>query len=178
MKEPSPRPGCADREFCSPKFGIHQRAVARAPGATTGSGRTGSFANAGSSCGQTAAHDAEETRNQGYGCEGDKTSAQCLVQIRDQVVRILNPDRDANKRRRDAQPQPFFLWYVRMGHRRRMRSERLRTTQAHRELDHLKPIQDGKGFGLTPLYFKAESGHAAEPMVCMTLPWRKPDSNH
>ena len=30
-----------------------------------------------------------------------------------------------------------------MGHRRGMRSERLRTTQAHRELDDLKPIQDG-----------------------------------
>src|SRR6516165_1543823 len=45
-----------------------------------------------------------------------------------------------------------------MGHRRRMRSESLRATQAHRELDHLKPIQDGKGFGLTPPYFEAESG--------------------
>ena len=45
-----------------------------------------------------------------------------------------------------------------MGHRRGMRRERLRTTQAHRELDHLKPIQDGKGFGLTPRHFEAESG--------------------
>src|SRR5262245_10642903 len=45
-----------------------------------------------------------------------------------------------------------------MGHRRRMRSKRFRTTEAHRELDHLKPIQDGKGFGLTPLHFEAESG--------------------
>src|SRR5262249_21156876 len=45
-----------------------------------------------------------------------------------------------------------------MSHRCRMRSESLRTTQADRELDHLKPIQDGKGFGLTPLHFEAESG--------------------
>src|SRR5947209_748808 len=45
-----------------------------------------------------------------------------------------------------------------MGHRRRMRGERLRTTQAHRELDHLEPIQDGEGFGFTPLHFEAESG--------------------
>src|ERR1700748_3837103 len=45
-----------------------------------------------------------------------------------------------------------------MRHRRRMRSKRLRTTQAHRELDYLKPIQDGEGFGLTPLHFEAESG--------------------
>ena len=98
------------------------------------------------------------TRNQACGCECDETSAQCLVQIRDQVVRILNPDRNANKRRRDTQPQPFFFRDVRMGHRGRMRSESLRTTQAHRELDHLKPIQDGKGFGLTPPHFEAESG--------------------
>ena len=39
-----------------------------------------------------------------------------------------------------------------------MRSKRLRTTQAHRELYHLKPIQDGEGFGLTALHFEAESG--------------------
>src|ERR1700757_2148042 len=45
-----------------------------------------------------------------------------------------------------------------MRHRRRMGSKRLRTTQAHRELDHVKPIQDGEGFGLTPLHFEAESG--------------------
>jgi hypothetical protein len=45
-----------------------------------------------------------------------------------------------------------------MSHRRRMRSKSLRTTQAHRKLDHLKPIQDGKGFGLTPPHFEAESG--------------------
>ena len=45
-----------------------------------------------------------------------------------------------------------------MGHRGRMRSESLRTTKAHRELDHLEPIQDGKGFGLTPSHFEAESG--------------------
>ena len=41
-------------------------------------------------------------------------------------------------------------WERLLGHRCWMRSERLRTTQAHRELDHLKPIQDGKGFGLAP----------------------------
>src|SRR6516162_5846984 len=40
----------------------------------------------------------------------------------------------------------------------RLWSERLRTTQAHRELDHLEAIQDGKGLGLTPLHFEAESG--------------------
>src|SRR6202023_1208203 len=34
----------------------------------------------------------------------------------------------------------------------------LRTTQAHRELDHFKLIQDGKGFGLTSLHLEAESG--------------------
>jgi len=45
-----------------------------------------------------------------------------------------------------------------MSHRRRMRSKRLRTTQAHREFDHLEAIQDGKGFGLTPRHFEAESG--------------------
>src|ERR1700746_1591504 len=45
-----------------------------------------------------------------------------------------------------------------MGHRRRMRSQSLRTTQAHCELDHLQPIQDSKGFGLTPPHFEAESG--------------------
>jgi hypothetical protein len=39
-----------------------------------------------------------------------------------------------------------------------MRSKRLRTTQAYRELDHLKLVQDGKGFGLTPFHFEAESG--------------------
>jgi hypothetical protein len=39
----------------------------------------------------------------------DETSAQCLVQIHDQVFGILYPDRNANKRRRDTQPQPFFL---------------------------------------------------------------------
>ena len=88
----------------------------------------------------------------------DQTSAQRLVQIHDHVVGILNPDRNANKRRRDTQPQPFFFRDVRMRHRRRMRSKRLRTTQAHRELDHLQPIQDGKGFGLTSPHFEAESG--------------------
>src|ERR1700757_680548 len=45
-----------------------------------------------------------------------------------------------------------------MRHRRRMGSKRLRTTKAHRELDHRKPIQDGESFGLTPLHFEAESG--------------------
>src|SRR6516225_7734 len=45
-----------------------------------------------------------------------------------------------------------------MRHCRRMRSKSLCTTQAHRELDHFKPIQDGKGFGLIPLHFEAESG--------------------
>src|SRR5215470_5716776 len=45
-----------------------------------------------------------------------------------------------------------------MRHRRRMRSKRLCATQAHRELDHLEPIQDGKGSGLVPLHFEAESG--------------------
>src|ERR1700720_4785080 len=45
-----------------------------------------------------------------------------------------------------------------MGHRRRMRRESLRPTQAPRELDHLQPIQDGKGFGLTSPHFEAESG--------------------
>src|SRR5262249_24467722 len=45
-----------------------------------------------------------------------------------------------------------------MGHRRWMRSERLRTTQAHRELDDLKTIQDGKGFRLASPPFEAESG--------------------
>src|SRR6516225_6476777 len=65
---------------------------------------------------------------------------------------------NANQRRRDTQPQPFFFRNVRMGHRRRMRSKSLRTTQAHRELDHFKLIQDGKGFGLTSLHFEAESG--------------------
>src|SRR5215469_12036917 len=95
------------------------------------------------------------------GCECDEISAQCLVQIRDQVVGIFNADRDANKRRRDAQPQPFFFRDVRMGHRRRMRSESLRTAQAHRELDHLEPIQDGKGIGLTSPHFEAERGTRA-----------------
>ena len=80
----------------------------------------------------------------------DQTSAQRLVQILDQVVGILNPDRNANKRGRDTQPQPLLWRDVRMSHRRRMRRERLRTTQADCELDHLKPIQDGKGFGLAP----------------------------
>jgi hypothetical protein len=47
----------------------------------------------------------------------DQTSAQRLVQIHDQVVGILNPDRNANKRRRDTQPQPFFFRDVRMRHR-------------------------------------------------------------
>ena len=87
-----------------------------------------------------------------------RPSIQCLVQIRDQVVGILNPDRNANKRRRDTQPQPFFFRNVRMRHRRRMRSKSLRTTQAHCELDHLQLIQDSKGFGLTSLHFEAESG--------------------
>src|ERR1700730_16156899 len=87
-----------------------------------------------------------------------ETSAQCLVQIHDQVVGILNPDRNANERLRNTQPQPFFFRNVRMSHRRRMRSKSLRTAQAHRELDHFKPIQDGKGFGLTPPHFEAESG--------------------
>src|SRR6516164_3378135 len=110
------------------------------------------------------------------GCR--ENSAQCLVQIHDQVVGILNPDRNANKRRRDAQPQPFFLRDVRMGHRRRMRGERLRTTQAHRELDHLKPIQDGKGFGLTPLHIEAESGAwtlalALEDRTIGMAPWQE-----
>ena len=90
--------------------------------------------------------------------KSDQTSAQRLVQIHDQVVGILDPDRNANKRRRDTQPQPFLFRDVRMGHRRRMRSKRLRTTQTHRELDHLEAIEDGKGFGLTPLHFEAESG--------------------
>ena len=80
----------------------------------------------------------------------DEASAQSLVQIRDQVVGILNANRNANKRLRDTQPQPLFFRNVRMRHRRRMRSKRLRTTQAHRELDHGEPIQDGEGFGLTP----------------------------
>jgi hypothetical protein len=88
----------------------------------------------------------------------DETSAQCLAQIHNQVVGILNPDRNANQRGRDPQPQPFFFRNVRMSHRRRMRSKSLRTTQAHRELDHFKLIQDGKGFGLTPPHFEAESG--------------------
>src|SRR5215471_16022816 len=87
-----------------------------------------------------------------------RPSIQCLVQIRDQVVGILNPDRNAYKRRRDTQPQSFFFRDVRMGHRRWMRSKRLRTTQAHRQLDHLKPIQDGKGLGLASPHFEAESG--------------------
>jgi hypothetical protein len=34
----------------------------------------------------------------------DESSAQCLVQIRDKVIGILNPDRNANKPRRDTQP--------------------------------------------------------------------------
>src|ERR1700730_2689640 len=88
----------------------------------------------------------------------DETSAQCLAQIHDQVVGILNPDRNANQRGRDPQAQPFFFRNVRMSHRGRMRSESLRTTQAYRELDHFKPIQDSKGFGLTSLHFEAESG--------------------
>ena len=33
-----------------------------------------------------------------------RLSTQCLVQIRDQVVGILDPDRNANKCRRDTQP--------------------------------------------------------------------------
>ena len=45
-----------------------------------------------------------------------------------------------------------------MGHRRWMRGERLRTTQAHREFNHLEPIQHGKGFGLASLHFEAERG--------------------
>src|SRR5262249_6381822 len=87
-----------------------------------------------------------------------ETSAQCLVQIHDQVFGILNPDRNANKRLRDTQPQSFFFRNVRMSHRRRMRSKSLRTAQAHRELDHFKLIQDGKSFGLTGPHFEAESG--------------------
>ena len=108
-----------------------------------------------------------------------RPSTQCLVQIRDQVVRILDPDRKANKRGRDTEPQPFYFWDVRMGHRRRMRSKRLRTTQAHRELDHLEPIQDGKGFGLTARYFEAERGARALALaledwkIRMTL-WQEP----
>src|SRR6185437_14019291 len=88
----------------------------------------------------------------------NETSAQCLVQIRNQVVRILDADRDANKRWGNTQPRPFAFRDVRMGHRGRMRSERLGTTQAHRELNHLKPIQDGKGFGLTSPHFETERG--------------------
>src|SRR5438477_12254711 len=88
----------------------------------------------------------------------DEASAQSLVQIRDQVVGILNPDRNSNEGRRDTQPQPFFFRNVRMRHRRRMRSKRLRTTQAHRELDHGEPIQDGEGLGLTPVHSEAECG--------------------
>jgi hypothetical protein len=42
-----------------------------------------------------------------------------------QVVGILNPDGNANERRRDIHPQPFFFRDVRMSHRRRMRSKRL-----------------------------------------------------
>jgi hypothetical protein len=68
------------------------------------------------------------------------------------------PTRNANQRGRDPQPQPFFFRNVRMSHRGRMRSESLLTTQAYRELDHFKPIQDSKGFGLTSLHFEAESG--------------------
>src|SRR4029077_7518160 len=52
----------------------------------------------------------------------------------------------------------FFFLDVRMRHRRRMRSKRLRTTQAHRELDHLEAIQDVNGSCVTPVHFEAESG--------------------
>src|SRR5580693_8735586 len=95
----------------------------------------------------------------------DETSAQCLAQIHNQVVGILNPDRNANQRGRDPQPQPFYFRNVRMSHRGRMRSESLRTTQAYRELDHFKPIQDSKGFGLTSLHFEAESGARTVALV-------------
>ena len=86
--------------------------------------------------------------------KSDQTSAQRLVQIHDQVVGILDPDRNANKRRRDTQPQPFLFRDVRMGHRRRMRSKRLRTTQTHRELDHLEAIEDGKASASPPFTAK------------------------
>ena len=55
-----------------------------------------------------------------------------------------------------------------------MRSKRLRTTQAYRELDHLKLIQDGKSFGLTaltsklkvepgPLHWRSKTGRSGWP---------------
>src|SRR6202049_2107651 len=63
-------------------------------------------------------------------CDG--ISAQCLAQIHNQVVGILNPDRNANQRGRDPQPQPLFFRNVRTSHRGRMRSESLRDRKSTR----------------------------------------------
>ena len=65
---------------------------------------------------------------------------QRLLQVRDEVLGVLDSHADADQRRRDAHPQLVLLWNVRVRHRAGMLREALGAAQAHRQLDELQGV--------------------------------------
>src|SRR5690349_21253519 len=71
-----------------------------------------------------------------------------LLEIGDQVVRVLDADGNADQRVGHAEPVARLLRHARVRRRRGMRDQRLGAAQAHGELHHLQRVQHPERLGL------------------------------
>ena len=76
---------------------------------------------------------------------------QCLIEIGDQIVGVLDPDADPHKVVSDAKRGLAFVRHGKMRHRCGMAGERFRAAQADRQLRHLQRIEETEALGFAAL---------------------------
>src|SRR5580692_12044704 len=81
---------------------------------------------------------------------------QRLLQIRDEVIGMLDADGDPDQPLADTDALARLFRHAGMRGARRVRDERLCTAEAHRELHHLHPVEQAECLGFASLHLEAE----------------------
>lgn len=91
-----------------------------------------------------------------------RRSRRAPAQIGQKAVRVLDPERDPDRRVAEVDLLAQLLRHAEMRLRGRMRDQRLGATEADRELHDLQPVQNGDGFGLAAVHLEGEDRAAVE----------------
>lgn len=89
-------------------------------------------------------------------CAAPSSASQRLIEIGNQIIGMLDTDRQADQGGRDAETHLFLTRDVGMRHRRGVRGQSLGAAEAYRELDHFQPVENGKRLCLAAFDFEAE----------------------
>ena len=104
-------------------------------------------------------------RRNAEGRERDLDRLERLREIGDQIVGVLDTDRDADERRRDPHLALAPRLHVGVRHGRRMLRQALGAAEAHGEMDQLQPVQHGERFGLSADDFEREGRAGREALA-------------